>query len=75
MPNTISFINKFRAVFTPPRLGVARKILPLMDQTSAIIQTQSSETIFIENNDDGVPILTANRIRSNLQSVVGILST
>ena len=76
MPLTATFENRFTAVFTPPDFSTQiSAALPLLTELSAIIQTESSQDLFIESAGGNIPTLTARRIGPNSYRVSGVLST
>jgi len=75
MPLTATFTNRFTAVFTPPNFGVQITAPPLLTELDAILQTESSQDISVDQIGGNVPILTATRIGLNTFRVSGVLST
>ena len=76
MPLTATFINEFHAVFTPPAFtSQVSAALPLLTELDTIIQTESSQDIFIESAEGNIPTLVARRVGLNSFRVSGVLST
>ena len=58
--------NRFTQIFSPPEFSIqAAGILPLLTELDAIIQTESSQDIFIEYSTT-VQALTAHRAGLNI---------
>ena len=67
--------NVFHQIFSPPDFTIqAAAALPLLTETDAIIQTESSQDIFVEYSTT-VQALTARRVGFNIFRVTGLEST
>ena len=67
--------NVFHQIFSPPDFTIqVAGTLPLLTETDAIIQTESSQDIFVEYSTT-VQALTARRVGFNIFRVTGLEST
>ena len=63
--------NVFHQIFSPPDFTIqVAAALPLLTETDAIIQTESSQDIFIEYSTT-VQALTAHRVGLNIFRAIG----